>query len=186
MAYSSGFSPHPRISYANAAATGAATHAEYLEIGLAQVCDPVLVRQSLDAALPPGMAVLRVVVATGAGLAERLTASRWLLELPEADPVLVADAVAALMGSDLVEVERQAKSGLRRFDVRGALVSAHVTDNGDIELLLRHETPLVRPDDVVAALAQLRPELAQVPVLVTRLSQGRLGQDDELIDPLQS
>ena len=40
MAYSSGFSPHPRISYANAAPTGAASEAEYLEIGLAAACDP--------------------------------------------------------------------------------------------------------------------------------------------------
>ena len=35
MAYSSGFNPHPRISYAGAAPTGSASEAEYLEIGLA-------------------------------------------------------------------------------------------------------------------------------------------------------
>jgi radical SAM-linked protein len=35
MAYSAGFSPHPKISYANAAPTGTASEAEYLEIGLA-------------------------------------------------------------------------------------------------------------------------------------------------------
>ena len=52
MAYSSGFSPHPRISYANAAPTGAASEAEYLEIGLTVACDPEQVRGDLDAALP--------------------------------------------------------------------------------------------------------------------------------------
>ena len=36
MAYSSGFNPHPRISYAGASPTGAASEAEYLEIGLAE------------------------------------------------------------------------------------------------------------------------------------------------------
>ena len=40
MAYSSGFNPHPRISYAGAAPTGSASEAEYLEIGLAKVLDP--------------------------------------------------------------------------------------------------------------------------------------------------
>ena len=40
MAYSSGFNPHPRISYAGAAPTGSASEAEYLEIALAQVVDP--------------------------------------------------------------------------------------------------------------------------------------------------
>ena len=36
MAYSAGFTPHPKVSYANAAPTGTASEAEYLEIGLAE------------------------------------------------------------------------------------------------------------------------------------------------------
>ena len=40
MAYSSGFNPHPRISYAGASPPGAASEAEYLEIGLAETVDP--------------------------------------------------------------------------------------------------------------------------------------------------
>ena len=36
MAYSSGFNPHPRISYAGAAPTGSASEAEYLELALAE------------------------------------------------------------------------------------------------------------------------------------------------------
>src|SRR4029077_20131205 len=36
MAYSGGFTPHPKISYIGAAPTGVASEAEYLEIGLAQ------------------------------------------------------------------------------------------------------------------------------------------------------
>src|SRR3954453_9236386 len=55
MAYSSGFSPHPRIAYANASPTGAASEAEYLEIGLSEVCDPAKVQAALDAALPSGL-----------------------------------------------------------------------------------------------------------------------------------
>ena len=34
IAFSQGFTPHPKISYASAAPTGAASEAEYLEIGL--------------------------------------------------------------------------------------------------------------------------------------------------------
>jgi radical SAM-linked protein len=52
VAYSSGFNPHPRISYANASPTGAASEAEYLEIGLADRTDPGEVLRALDEALP--------------------------------------------------------------------------------------------------------------------------------------
>ena len=75
MAYSSGFSPHPRISYPNASPTGAASEAEYLEIGLAAACDPDKVKDALDAALPPGLDVVDVVAAPPGALAGELTGS---------------------------------------------------------------------------------------------------------------
>src|SRR5947208_4302341 len=58
MAYSAGFSPHPRISYAGAAPTGVASEAEYLEIGLARESDPSALRSALDAALPPCLDIM--------------------------------------------------------------------------------------------------------------------------------
>ena len=81
MAYSSGFSPHPRISYPNASPTGAASEAEYLEIGLAVPCDPDKVRDALDAALPSGLHVVEVAVARPGALAEQLTGSHWEVDL---------------------------------------------------------------------------------------------------------
>ena len=59
MAYSSGFNPHPRISYAGAAPTGSASEAEYLEIGLAEVIDPARAHADIDEALPDGLDVHR-------------------------------------------------------------------------------------------------------------------------------
>ena len=51
IAYSQGFTPHPKISYASAAPTGVASEAEYLEIGLQAATEPGVVRESRDAAL---------------------------------------------------------------------------------------------------------------------------------------
>jgi len=48
VAFSHGFSPHPKISYAGAAPTGAASEAEYLEISLTSEQDPEQVRAALD------------------------------------------------------------------------------------------------------------------------------------------
>src|SRR5690349_6943223 len=76
MAYSSGFNPHPRISYAGASPTGAASEAEYLEIGLAQQVDPATLAGQLDEALPEGLDVLQVVEARPGSLAGRLGRGR--------------------------------------------------------------------------------------------------------------
>ena len=48
VAYSAGFSPHPKISYLGGAPTGAASEAEYLEIALTGNREPADVLTSLD------------------------------------------------------------------------------------------------------------------------------------------
>src|SRR4051794_5487907 len=86
MAYSSGFNPHPRISYAGAAPPGSAREGEYLEIALAETVDASQVRDALAEALPDGLDILDVVEAEGASLPDRLEASHWQLDVaaPEA------------------------------------------------------------------------------------------------------
>ena len=185
MAYSSGFSPHPRISYANASPTGAASEAEYLEIGLVERRDPDEVRAALDAALPPGLDVVEVVEAEGRALADRLTGSVWRIDVATPDQSWLDRAVAAFLAAESVTVERLTKNGMRAFDTRAAVVSL-VRDGSSLRLVTRHLTPLVRPDDVLSALRQLEPAYAstEMPIL-TRLSQGVLDeQTGAIADPL--
>ena len=124
MAYSSGFSPHPRISYPNAAPTGAASEAEYVEIGLATMCDPDKVKDALNAALPLGLDVLDVIAAPPGALAGKLTASHWQVELPGLSAAALSVAVEAFLTSDKVPVQRMTKTGLREFDARAAVIAA--------------------------------------------------------------
>jgi radical SAM-linked protein len=187
MAYSSGFNPHPRISYAGAAPTGSASEAEYLEIGLAEVVAAEDVRRDLAEALPGGLDILEVVEAEGGSLADRLEASHWQIDLAE-PLVLVAPAVARFLGQESVRVERMTKKGLREFDCRAAVISLGVAD-GDrgarLELVLRHAVPAVRPDDVLSGLAVAGGlELGEAPLL-TRLAQGPLDETTGSVgDPL--
>lgn len=188
MAYSAGFSPHPKISYANAAPTGTASEAEFFEIGLAQMCDPDDIRLRLDAALPPGLDIVDVVIARTSDFAERLQASRWRIELPGLTPAEAEVAVAALLAAEEVIVERMTKNGLRTFDVRGALCAARVMPTADggaacaiLTVVLRQATPAVRPDDVLAALRSVAPSPVLTgwhtpPPLVTREMQGPLAE----------
>jgi len=192
MAYSSGFNPHPRISYAGAAPTGSASEAEYLEIGLARESDPREVQTALDEALPPGLDVLDVVVSSGSSLADRLEASRWRLTLPGVPPERAAAAVEQFLGTDEIPVERMTKKGSRQFDCREAVVS--LESHGDpgngaecaiLHLVLRHGTPSVRPDDVLAGLREIAGLEAESAPLHERLAQGPLDtQTGTVGDPL--
>ncbi|MGQ0846290.1 MAG: TIGR03936 family radical SAM-associated protein, partial [Sporichthyaceae bacterium] len=130
IAYSAGFSPHPKVSYANAASTGTESEAEYLEIGLSERRDPESIRAALDAALPPGLDVIDVVESSGGALADRLEASVWRIVLDEVPGDALAKAVEVFLAAEAVEVERMTKNGLRRFDARAAVLSAQV--EGDL------------------------------------------------------
>ena len=189
MAYSSGFNPHPRISYAGAAPTGSASEAEYLEVALAERVDPEAARAALAGALPDGLDVLEVVAAPAGGLADRLEASHWTVDL-DVPADSAATAVGALLARSEVIVERMTKKGLRRFDCRAAVVRLTVTptDGGSrLHLVLRHGEPAVRPDDVLAGLRHAGGLEPGAPPMLTRLAQGPLDPATGVVgDPLRA
>jgi radical SAM-linked protein len=194
MAYSSGFHPHPRISYAGAAPTGSASEAEYLEIGLSEEVDPASIHRLLDESLPDGLDVLEVVPSAGGSLADRLEASHWLVTLVGVDVPTAQAAVTAFLATDEVLVERMGKKGLRRFDARAAVVGLAVEEAelqapGEpcaiLQLVLRHGTPSVRPDDILAGLREIAGLSLAVAPVQQRLAQGPLDPRDGTVgDPL--
>jgi len=210
MAYSAGFNPHPRVSYANAAPTGAASEAEYIEIALKRRCDPEALRAALDEALPTGLDVLEAVEAVPGALADRLQASWWRIELPGTPLGVAEEAVRVFLAAERVEVQRMMKAGPRTFDARGAVLSLRVDGSPDgqvgeqvgenvtdrvaqgdlgscaiLHLVVRHTTPAVRPDDVLAGLRSQAHLAPLSPPRMTRLAQGPLDEETgRVADPL--
>ncbi|HTK63812.1 MAG TPA: TIGR03936 family radical SAM-associated protein [Pseudonocardia sp.] len=213
VSHSHGFSPHPRLSWVSAAPTGAASEAEYLEIGLTRLMEPSVVAAALDAALPDGVDVLEAVaIPLGSpALADLIDATRWRLELPGVSPEELREAVAALMATETLVVERVMKNGRKPVDVRAAVCVAEVTDpitepveitDQDLQpgvdgadrlpyrkhcailtVVVRQTTPAVRPDDVLAALQAVADLRPPVPPMATRLAQGLLDDRGCLADP---
>jgi radical SAM-linked protein len=189
MAFSAGFSPHPKISYLGAAPTGAASEAEYLEIGLSVRCEPVAVRAALDAALPEEVAVLDCVeAAEGTGsLADRIDTSVWRVELPGVTLAELQPAVEAFLASDVVTVAKRTKNGLRDIDARASVASASAAEGAGcaiLHMVVRQLTPAVRPDDVLAALAAVADLHPPLPPRAVREAQGRLDDSGTVADPL--
>lgn len=196
MAYSSGFNPHPRISYANASPTGAASEAEYVEIGLAEVLEPTELRRALDESLPTGLDIVDVVVSAGGSLADRLEASVWEVRVTGVDLGTLATAVTQVLAAEEIVVERMTKKGLRSFDVRSAIVALEAGPYGEsvsgsqtcaiLRMVLRHGTPSVRPDDVLAAIRQISGISTGETALAQRLAQGPLDSRTGTVgDPLE-
>ncbi|RKS73844.1 radical SAM-linked protein [Motilibacter peucedani] len=193
VAYSAGFNPHPKISYANAAPTGTASEAEYVEVSVAERVDPEAVRLAVDTALPPGLDVLEVVEAGPGSLADRLEASVWQITLPGVDLAAAQAAATAFLAAPEVLVERLTKDGVRSFDARGAVARLAVGPGpeagGDpcaiLGVVVRHGTPTVRPDDVLSGLRRVAELVPPAPPIAVRLAQGPFDEQSGAVgDPL--
>lgn len=207
MAFSHGFSPHPKVSWVGAAPTGAASEAEYVEIQVTRAVDPEAVRIAVDAALPPGLDVVEAVVSAGGSLPERIDASRWRIEVPGVAGATLGPAVEALLAAESAEVERLTKDGRRTMDVRPAVATVTVLPDeqhdygispqlrgadpavpdrtcGILDVVVRQTTPAVRPDDVLSALRVVAALTLPVPAKAIRTAQGRLDDEGRLADPL--
>lgn len=210
MAYSQGFSPHPKISWAGAVPTGVASIAEYLELQLVERRELASLHADLAVSLPEGLDLIEVVEEAGPGaLADRLEASSWQIELPGVPVEEVQRAVQRLLAADSVEVERMTKNGWRGLDARAPLVSAEVrtppialgdqnatliarVDDwrkdqepyGILVTVVRQTTPVVRPDDVLSAFRVVADLVPPVAARAIRLAQGQLDDAGGLSDPL--
>ena len=142
IAYSAGFTPHPKISYAGGAPTGAASEAEYLSLALTSRQAATHVGQRLNAALPDGIQVIEVTEREGGlgGLVSPVsggsggssprasTASQWRVVLPGVEPAAAQRAVAGFLAQDEAPVERLTDKGVRSLDARAAVIELAVLD----------------------------------------------------------
>ena len=194
MAFSAGFHPHPKISYANAAPTGTASEAEYVEISVVERVDTDALRATLDEALPEGLDIVQVVEARPGSLADRLQASHWVLRFEGLSAAQLRPVIDTFLAAEQLEVTRVFKNGPRTFDVRAAVLDMQLEDAADqaadhacaiLQMVVRHTTPVVRPDDVLTALRTHAAFEPPRPPLVTRLSQGPLQPHAaQVADPL--
>ena len=170
IAYSAGFTPHPKISYAGGAPTGVASEAEYLSLALTSRIEADIARERLNAALPDGIDVIVVTEDTGGLPASRLTASEWQVTLPGVTPDSVTPMVQKFLALTEAPVERLTSKGLRRMDARSAVVTLDVHDDAvgeatALRMVVRHTSPAVRPDDVLNALRDVSEVIPAAPQL---------------------
>src|SRR5438105_2925235 len=121
IAYSAGFTPHPKISYPGGAPTGVASEAEYLSLALTSPQDADAVRERLDAVLPDGIDVVDVTQEAPGGTAGTPEASLWHVSLPGIRPEAAMRAATGFLALAEAPVERLTDKGVRRMDARSAV-----------------------------------------------------------------
>jgi len=168
VAYSGGYHPHPKISFATALGVGMTSEAEYLDMELDEAA---LVHPStrdmferLRLAAPPGMPVIAVCAADGRPtLASRIEWASYCVGVRDdvglRDGVRheLKDAVLEFLSSDSAIAQVNTKSGQRRADIRPLVRDICWSSSGALECTLAcGGRAHLRPQDLIAHLHSMR------------------------------
>jgi len=123
LAFSEGFNPHPRISYASALAVGVTSEGEFLDLELEEdlAADEVLKR--LQNFLPQGLKVLAIVPVTKRkeSLMAIINMARYHVDIPLLQALHQQDVdkmINDALSTATWIILRQGKKGVREVDIR--------------------------------------------------------------------
>ena len=136
LAFSKGFNPHPKLSFATALATGYTSAGEWIEVELDREITPEDFTERVNGALPKGMRFHSAFIADEnfGTLSKMLIAARYIVTLYP-DAAVTAEALRAaldgLLSSDEVIVEKKTKSGIRPANIRPEILEAEAISASD-------------------------------------------------------
>lgn len=155
LAYTQGFSPHPRINLASALPLGFTGEAEVVDIWLESELPAEAVYAALQAAAPPGMLIREAAVVDekAPALQTLVEASEYVITLLEEVEEL-AERLAAVLEKTEMRRERRGKT----YDLRPLILGAEMLgrdEQGRQQLrarLMAREGATGRPEELLAEL----------------------------------
>lgn len=182
LAYSQGFTPHPRISMAAPLALGTTSEAELMDIYLTRWIAPHSFLLALRRQLPQGIEAFDAgMVPPAAPSLQSLVRSaeyRVTVELAGGPPD-VDGAVERLLAADTLMWQHARDTGVRSYDLRALVQDLWVVEAGSgravLGMMLRCDPSASgRPEQVTAALGfQRPPQSVQRTRLVLEAPRGR-------------
>jgi radical SAM-linked protein len=155
LAFTAGFSPHPKVSFGLALSTGHESEAEYLDLVLAEPVDLDSCAAEVSDALPSGIDVVGVaaLVERAPALQEAVTAAAWRVEVASDRPF--DERIAAALRAPTLDTTRRRKGREVIEDVRPVIRALTVRDASTVEMELHTQPRSAKPGEVLAAIGEL-------------------------------
>ena len=160
IAYSTGFTPHPRLSLAAPLPLGVTSEAELMDIFIVKGVAPHFFVTAVNQQLPPGISVDKVfpIAFDLPSLQSQISRADYRIEVEtEKGPPDIYQAVETLLAREHLPWQHQRDTGPHQYDLRALIVSVCVTQwqppAGVLEMRLRCDSNgSGRPEQVAAAL----------------------------------
>ncbi len=161
LAYSGGFHPGPRLTFASGLPLGATGRAEIIDVLLTQALAPDAFVAQVAPHLPPGLSLIRAEEAPlkTPALQGLLLASIWQVDVQSDEtPAALAGRVEALLAQEMVAANKRRKGRPTDYDLRPLILALSCHGQPEpgwhrLSMTLRSEPSATgRADAVLAAL----------------------------------
>lgn len=160
LAYSEGFSPHPRISLAAPLPIGVTSEAELMDLYTTQWVSPHFFTAAVSQQLPPGIEILQVypIALTLPSLQSLVRYAEYKVEVEtEKEPKEIETALTSLLSAKHLPWQHQRDTGIRNYDLRALIDDLWLIDwrrpHCNIGMRLRCDSSgSGRPEQVITAL----------------------------------
>lgn len=158
IAFSEGFNPHPKMSFASALAVGVTSDAEYMDMDLREDVEPAEIARRLAEVLPSGIEIksIRLVPDISPPLMAVVSRARYEVRARFADPYTedkLQECIKETLNRKELVVEKNTKKGPRLKDIRPGILSLTAQAAGDeavFDMLLQTGNEgNTRPEEVI-------------------------------------
>lgn len=194
LAFSEGFNPHPKISFASALAVGVTSEGEYLDVELRHEMPLVMIKDRLAESVPPGIKILelRELKERKKSLTAVVNRAAYRVETPNPGRLRteqITELINVAMNEPDYFILRQGKKGSRQVNIRRGIYKLEGVSSGDkivlqMEVITGSEAN-VKPEEVVEMLRAKCDLIPEKGFIVHRL--GLFVHADEVLKtPLET
>ena len=181
LKYSEGFNPHPILSILLPLSVGASSVCELMDFQLAAETDLAEMPERLTAAMPEGIRVTEVWTD-----GRKVKELKWLriagnLEYDTADAEQMRDGLQRFFAREQIVIRRKTKRGEGESDIAPAIRAIGFSAGEGcvhVSAVVSAQDPTLNPDQLIAALRQLAPDLAPDFAEFTRLAVYDAGMKE--------
>lgn len=171
IAYSEGFSPHPRLSIAAPLAVGITGESELIDVYTADTVSPHWFSDAVNKQLPVGISILAVQLVGTAlpSLQSQVRQAEYRVDVSRVDgPEDIESSIASLLSSDKLPWYHERDTGKREYDLRVLIEDIKLESSDDegctITMVVRcGSNGSGRPEQVTLALG-----FKQYPLSISR------------------
>lgn len=193
LAFSQGFNPHPKISFASPLAVGVTGEEEYVDFYLREEMQTSEILEAIREVMPTGFEVIEIKeVDEGLpALMAQIGLARYRIEAPlkkDIQPNCLTEEIQKLLSQSEIKVNRETKNGLKKKDIKNGIhsINPRIENNKVIfeTLLDSGSSNNIRPEEILKATEAY----TQIPIDLTVSRIHRSGvfikKDNEIISPM--